>query len=117
MLAEHSHEAHQQPEDSEEAAQHGEKKQEVQEEQEVQVRQRHAENEVSEVDIPNVGRITVRADADGYNEEVKSESPDAWSYSVTLLCSGSSLLCPVIDDANSSHAGCYSGHRQGQTDF
>uniref|UniRef100_A0A8C4ZHX0 Ubiquitin carboxyl-terminal hydrolase n=1 Tax=Gadus morhua TaxID=8049 RepID=A0A8C4ZHX0_GADMO len=25
--------------------------------------------EVSEVDIPNVGRITVRADADGYNEE------------------------------------------------
>uniref|UniRef100_A0A8C5C7J9 ubiquitinyl hydrolase 1 n=1 Tax=Gadus morhua TaxID=8049 RepID=A0A8C5C7J9_GADMO len=27
------------------------------------------ESEVSEVDIPNVGRITVRADADGYNEE------------------------------------------------
>ncbi|KAJ0004087.1 hypothetical protein NQD34_010301 [Periophthalmus magnuspinnatus] len=28
------------------------------------------ENEVSEVEIPNVGRIMVRADADGYNEEV-----------------------------------------------
>ncbi|CAL9684958.1 unnamed protein product [Knipowitschia caucasica] len=28
------------------------------------------ENEVSEVDIPNVGRIMVRADADGYNEEM-----------------------------------------------
>lgn len=27
------------------------------------------ENEVSEVEIPNVGRIMVRADADGYNEE------------------------------------------------
>ncbi|XP_028322029.1 ubiquitin carboxyl-terminal hydrolase 28 isoform X2 [Gouania willdenowi] len=34
------------------------------------VRQRQTENEVSEVDIPNVGRITVRADADGYNEEM-----------------------------------------------
>uniref|UniRef100_A0A3B4A0L9 Ubiquitin carboxyl-terminal hydrolase n=1 Tax=Periophthalmus magnuspinnatus TaxID=409849 RepID=A0A3B4A0L9_9GOBI len=28
------------------------------------------ENEVSEVEIPNVGRIMVRADADGYNEEM-----------------------------------------------
>uniref|UniRef100_A0A671W0J9 Ubiquitin carboxyl-terminal hydrolase n=1 Tax=Sparus aurata TaxID=8175 RepID=A0A671W0J9_SPAAU len=38
--------------------------------QEVPVRQRQTENEVSEVEIPNVGRIMVRADADGYNEEV-----------------------------------------------
>ncbi|XP_056140145.1 ubiquitin carboxyl-terminal hydrolase 28 [Lampris incognitus] len=33
-------------------------------------RQRQPENEVSEVEIPNVGRIMVRADADGYNEEM-----------------------------------------------
>ncbi|XP_077448905.1 ubiquitin carboxyl-terminal hydrolase 28 [Stigmatopora argus] len=33
-------------------------------------RRRRAENEVSEVEIPNVGRIMVRADADGYNEEM-----------------------------------------------
>lgn len=32
---------------------------------------RQHENEVSEVEIPNVGRILVRSDADGYNEEVK----------------------------------------------
>ncbi|KAM9780737.1 ubiquitin carboxyl-terminal hydrolase 28 isoform X3 [Syngnathus typhle] len=31
---------------------------------------RQAQNEVSEVEIPNVGRIMVRADADGYNEEM-----------------------------------------------
>lgn len=117
MLADHGREAEQQPEDSGEAAQPEEQKQEVQEVQEVQVRQRHAENEVSEVDIPNVGRITVRADADGYNEEVNSGSPNAWFSSFVLLCSGSSPLCPSIDDADSSHAGRYSGHRQGQTDF
>lgn len=35
-----------------------------------EVQQRPAENEISEVEIPNVGRITVRADADGYNEEM-----------------------------------------------
>lgn len=70
MVADHGREADQQPEDSGEAAHREEQKQEVQEVQEVQVRQRHPENEVSEVDIPNVGRITVRADADGYNEEV-----------------------------------------------
>uniref|UniRef100_A0A4W6E167 Ubiquitin specific peptidase 28 n=1 Tax=Lates calcarifer TaxID=8187 RepID=A0A4W6E167_LATCA len=35
-----------------------------------EVRQRQTENEVSEVEIPNVGRIMVRADADGYNEEM-----------------------------------------------
>uniref|UniRef100_A0A8C1FPV2 Ubiquitin carboxyl-terminal hydrolase n=1 Tax=Cyprinus carpio carpio TaxID=630221 RepID=A0A8C1FPV2_CYPCA len=29
------------------------------------------ENDVSEVEIPNVGKILVRSDADGYNEEVK----------------------------------------------
>ncbi|KAM7397540.1 hypothetical protein PAMA_005711 [Pampus argenteus] len=40
------------------------------EQQEVPARQRQPENEVSEVEIPNVGRIMVRADADGYNEEM-----------------------------------------------
>lgn len=43
---------------------------EDEESQEDPVRQRQPENEVSEVEIPNVGRIMVRADADGYNEEV-----------------------------------------------
>lgn len=38
--------------------------------QEIPTGQRQVEDEVSEVEIPNVGRITVRADADGYNEEV-----------------------------------------------
>ncbi|KAM4727355.1 ubiquitin carboxyl-terminal hydrolase 28 [Anableps anableps] len=41
-----------------------------QEQEEVPARQRQTENEVSEVEIPNVGRIMVRADADGYNEEM-----------------------------------------------
>nr|XP_061818792.1 ubiquitin carboxyl-terminal hydrolase 28-like isoform X2 [Nerophis lumbriciformis] len=40
------------------------------EEDRVPARRRQAENEVSEVEIPNVGRIMVRADADGYNEEM-----------------------------------------------
>ena len=35
-------------------------------------RQQQPENVVSEVEIPNVGRILVRADTDGYNEEVES---------------------------------------------
>ncbi|XP_070699223.1 ubiquitin carboxyl-terminal hydrolase 28 isoform X1 [Pempheris klunzingeri] len=63
--------AESEPEASEEAPEH-EAKEEDQEEQqqEVPVRQRQAENEVSEVEIPNVGRIMVRADADGYNEEM-----------------------------------------------
>ncbi|XP_051903202.1 ubiquitin carboxyl-terminal hydrolase 28 isoform X1 [Hippocampus zosterae] len=43
---------------------------EEQREQQVPTRRRQAENEVSEVEIPNVGRIMVRADADGYNEEM-----------------------------------------------
>uniref|UniRef100_A0A8C8E1C9 ubiquitinyl hydrolase 1 n=1 Tax=Oryzias sinensis TaxID=183150 RepID=A0A8C8E1C9_9TELE len=43
---------------------------EQEEPQEDLVRQRQPENEVSEVEIPNVGRIMVRADADGYNEEM-----------------------------------------------
>ncbi|KAK5606018.1 hypothetical protein CRENBAI_001969 [Crenichthys baileyi] len=43
---------------------------EKQEQEEVPARQRQTENEVSEVEIPNVGRIMVRADADGYNEEM-----------------------------------------------
>lgn len=42
-----------------------------QQQQEVPARPRQTENEVSEVEIPNVGRIMVRADADGYNEEVR----------------------------------------------
>lgn len=45
--------------------------QEQQQQQEVLARPRQTENEVSEVEIPNVGRIMVRADADGYNEEVR----------------------------------------------
>lgn len=45
--------------------------QEQQQQQEVPARPRQTENEVSEVEIPNVGRIMVRADADGYNEEVR----------------------------------------------
>ncbi|XP_068187212.1 ubiquitin carboxyl-terminal hydrolase 28 isoform X1 [Antennarius striatus] len=47
-----------------------EEEEEEQRQQEVPVRRRQAENEVSEVEIPNVGRIMVRADADGYNEEM-----------------------------------------------
>lgn len=35
-----------------------------------QAEARPAENEVSEVEIPNVGKILVLSDADGYNEEV-----------------------------------------------
>ncbi|XP_041657432.1 ubiquitin carboxyl-terminal hydrolase 28 isoform X3 [Cheilinus undulatus] len=62
------------PEASGEAPEPEEKQEEEQDQQqgeEVQpVRQRQPENEVSEVDIPNVGRIMVRADADGYNEEM-----------------------------------------------
>ncbi|KAM8898702.1 ubiquitin carboxyl-terminal hydrolase 28 [Spinachia spinachia] len=61
------------PRASGEAPEHEAKKEEQQEEQEepaVPARQRQAENEVSEVEIPNVGRIMVRADADGYNEEM-----------------------------------------------
>lgn len=47
-----------------------EQQEEQEQEQEVRTRRRQTENEVSEVEIPNVGRIMVRADADGYNEEV-----------------------------------------------
>lgn len=57
-----------------EAEQHGEEPQ--QQEQEVRGRRRQTENEVSEVEIPNVGRIMVRADADGYNEEVSGKCDD-----------------------------------------
>lgn len=104
-------EAHPHMEDSGEAAQPEEQTREVQEVQEVQVRQRHAENEVSEVDIPNVGRITVRADADGYNEEVDGGPPGGGAWSPLI-----SAVVPLTDDADSSHAGRHSGHRQGQTD-
>lgn len=33
---------------------------------------KQAESQVSEVEIPSVGRILVRSDADGYNEEVQA---------------------------------------------
>uniref|UniRef100_A0A3Q2R0T7 ubiquitinyl hydrolase 1 n=1 Tax=Fundulus heteroclitus TaxID=8078 RepID=A0A3Q2R0T7_FUNHE len=58
-------------------AEPGDKEQQQQEEEEEEeeapARQRQPENEVSEVEIPNVGRIMVRADADGYNEEAFHE--------------------------------------------
>lgn len=57
-------EAEGKPETSREAPENEEQQQEV------PARHRQTENEVSEVEIPNVGRIMVRADADGYNEEV-----------------------------------------------
>lgn len=66
------------PEASGEAPEQGAKQedeegqQQEEEVEEVPARQRQAENEVSEVEIPNVGRIMVRADADGYNEEVST---------------------------------------------
>ncbi|XP_040038844.2 ubiquitin carboxyl-terminal hydrolase 28 isoform X1 [Gasterosteus aculeatus] len=64
------------PEASREAPEHEVEKEEQEEQQEEQeepavpARQRQTENMVSEVEIPNVGRIMVRADADGYNEEM-----------------------------------------------
>ncbi|XP_068456106.1 ubiquitin carboxyl-terminal hydrolase 28 isoform X3 [Clinocottus analis] len=68
------HEAKQENEEEEEEEEEEQKEQDEQEEQqeqqEVPARQRQTENEVSEVEIPNVGRIMVRADADGYNEEM-----------------------------------------------
>ncbi|XP_037604099.1 ubiquitin carboxyl-terminal hydrolase 28 isoform X2 [Sebastes umbrosus] len=66
-----SSKAEREPEASREAPEHEAKQQEDEEQQqEVPARQRQTENEVSEVEIPNVGRIMVRADADGYNEEM-----------------------------------------------
>uniref|UniRef100_A0A1A7X853 ubiquitinyl hydrolase 1 n=1 Tax=Iconisemion striatum TaxID=60296 RepID=A0A1A7X853_9TELE len=53
-----------------EAPELGSEHREEEQQQELPTRQRQAENEVSEVEIPNVGRIMVRADADGYNEEM-----------------------------------------------
>ncbi|XP_078121851.1 ubiquitin carboxyl-terminal hydrolase 28 [Sander vitreus] len=55
---------------SREAPEHEAKLEDEPQQQEVPARQRQTENEVSEVEIPNVGRIMVRADADGYNEEM-----------------------------------------------
>ncbi|XP_061658296.1 ubiquitin carboxyl-terminal hydrolase 28 isoform X2 [Syngnathoides biaculeatus] len=56
---------------SEEPPQHeADRVDEEPEEHRVPARRRQPENEVSEVEIPNVGRIMVRADADGYNEEM-----------------------------------------------
>ncbi|XP_061596355.1 ubiquitin carboxyl-terminal hydrolase 28 isoform X2 [Cololabis saira] len=59
-----------QPEASREAPEREEEEGDEERQQEAPVRRRQTESEVSEVDIPNVGRITVRADADGYNEEM-----------------------------------------------
>lgn len=60
------------PEASREAPEQEAKEEDEEQQREAPARQRQAENEVSEVDIPNVGRIMVRADADGYNEEVST---------------------------------------------
>ncbi|XP_026184936.1 ubiquitin carboxyl-terminal hydrolase 28 isoform X3 [Mastacembelus armatus] len=53
-----------------EAPEHEAEQKSEEQQQEVPARQQQTENEVSEVEIPNVGRIMVRADADGYNEEM-----------------------------------------------
>ncbi|XP_035522677.1 ubiquitin carboxyl-terminal hydrolase 28 [Morone saxatilis] len=58
------------PEASGEAPEHEAKQEDEEQRRVVPARQRQTENEVSEVEIPNVGRIMVRADADGYNEEM-----------------------------------------------
>ncbi|XP_041864184.1 ubiquitin carboxyl-terminal hydrolase 28 isoform X2 [Melanotaenia boesemani] len=64
-------EADNEPTASKEASEHeAEEGREDLQQQELPARQQQAENEVSEVEIPNVGRIMVRADADGYNEEM-----------------------------------------------
>ncbi|XP_017275430.1 ubiquitin carboxyl-terminal hydrolase 28 isoform X3 [Kryptolebias marmoratus] len=55
---------------STEAPERGAERGDEEQQQEAPTRQRQTENEVSEVEIPNVGRIMVRADADGYNEEM-----------------------------------------------
>lgn len=60
------------PEASGEAPEREANQEDEEQQQVVPARQRQTENEVSEVEIPNVGRIMVRADADGYNEEVSS---------------------------------------------
>lgn len=69
-VADHGPEAEGEPEGSREAPEHEAEQEDEEQQQEVPARQRQAENEVSEVEIPNVGKIMVRADADGYNEEV-----------------------------------------------
>uniref|UniRef100_A0A8C4ETD0 ubiquitinyl hydrolase 1 n=1 Tax=Dicentrarchus labrax TaxID=13489 RepID=A0A8C4ETD0_DICLA len=58
------------PEASGEAPEQEAKQEDEEQRRVVPTRQRQTENEVSEVEIPNVGRIMVRADADGYNEEM-----------------------------------------------
>ncbi|KAM4545798.1 ubiquitin carboxyl-terminal hydrolase 28 isoform 1-T1 [Odontesthes bonariensis] len=58
------------PEASGEAPEHEAEQGHEEQQQELPASQRQTENEVSEVEIPNVGRIMVRADADGYNEEM-----------------------------------------------
>lgn len=70
-------EAEGKPEASGEAPEHEEEQRDEEQQQEAPARRRQPENEVSEVEIPNVGRIMVRADADGYNEEVRRWRPEA----------------------------------------
>lgn len=87
--------------------------------QDAPARRRQTENEVSEVEIPNVGRIMVRADADGYNEEVSVSlsSTNTQLVSFSHSCLSSSLSCHFSDDADSSYAGRHSSHRKSQTDI
>ena len=77
-------EADGEPEAPGEAPEREEEQRGEEQQQEAPVRRRQPENEVSEVEIPNVGRIMVRADADGYNEEVSPRLP---SSPVQLLIS------------------------------
>lgn len=66
----HQQQEQQEEQQQEEQEEQQEQQQQEEQQQEVPARQRQPENEVSEVEIPNVGRIMVRADADGYNEEM-----------------------------------------------
>lgn len=68
-----------------EADQEDEEQQQQQQQEELPARQRQTENEVSEVEIPNVGRIMVRADADGYNEEVRTCHNRIWNQIAALF--------------------------------
>lgn len=75
-----------------EAPEHEAERADEEQQQEVPVRRRQTENEVSEVEIPNVGRIIVRADVDGYNEEVRIAaqylSPHSQSYKLSHFIYG-----------------------------
>ncbi|KAF3705855.1 Ubiquitin carboxyl-terminal hydrolase 28 [Channa argus] len=70
VVAGHDSEAKGEPEAPREAPENEKEQENEEQQQEFPARQQQTENEVSEVEIPNVGRIMVRADADGYNEEM-----------------------------------------------